>query len=139
MAFTAAMAVSPVHQFPLNLAFHLIEAAELVGVEDGGELIDILHPDGLGLLLTFDAGFGDSRSLLGRPGAGFGFLPLPDDSAHFFIVALVDGDEGFLLLVSQAEVVDEFSDLGFEIALVHGFTLFLAEGGQGGEAYQKGD
>jgi len=138
-AFTAAVAVFPVHQFSLNLTFHLIEAVELVRFEDGGELIDILHPDGLGLLLTFDAGFGDGCGLLGRTGAGFGLLPLPDDSAHFIVVSLVDGDEGFFLLVSEVEMVHEFPDLCVEVALVHGFTLFLAEDGQGGKAYQKGD
>jgi hypothetical protein len=96
-----------IHELLLYLAFDLIEAADLLGGEDCGKLVDILQTDGLSLLLTLHAVLGELQLLLVSQRFALTILatvPLRVSSpqgSHLVVVAAIDGFELSALLVSH--------------------------------------
>jgi hypothetical protein len=96
-----------VHELLLYLALDLIEAADLLGGEDCGKLVDILQTDGLSLLLTLHAVLGELQLLLVSQRFALTILatvPLRVSSpqgSHLVVVAAIDGFELSALLVSH--------------------------------------
>ena len=132
------VAILAAHQFALDLAFYLIEAAQLVRVQHDSKFIDIFHTDALGQLLAFDASLGGSCGIRGIGRTSIGAVTFTYSRAHFIIITPVNGDKRIPLLVSKMEPVHKLPDFGVKVTLIHVSALILAESGEGGKTYEKG-